>query len=240
MKKLIGLISFLALFAGLIAQEGIVLNDSWQYYTGKSSDTITGTAALYKVIRLKNIDYWYNLKITEDIDTVTGSDGNMYCMLYGSNSGTIADTTRIGSIVTYAGSADTLFTVSNSTISTNAETVAQHTRTTATFTVNDTTASYVMSDTLAAFMLYADSVGSGDSIRYAYPQRTGALTVAQQAMARTVPAQVETVAAQTITNTITAGGLNWQYLIVYYKGKGASVRNELQKLYISVTKIPGY
>jgi hypothetical protein len=165
MKKLIFIIGFIFVALGLYAQGDIGLtgNSTYREYTGTAADTVQGTNAISKVVKIDK-DYLYYYDVLVDLDTLSGGGGyGVSCVLSGSN-----DATNYTTItdVTFAASADTVFSYTN-LAATATQTMGSYTSTQPTYTY------------------YADSVAS-DSTEYVIPQivtTIGAQTV-------TVPTEV--------------------------------------------------
>lgn len=206
------------------------------HYTGLASDTVSGTNSLSKTIYI-NKDYWYNYNITVDIDTLLdASDASISCVLAGSD-----DNTNYTTItdVTYGVSADTIIYYSNTTVATEAQTIAQHTITTTAYTILDTVTAFTILDTLSAFNVTTiDSLLYDDTLHYA-AQYTESNVPAQYTESN-VPAITNTVAAQTITNTVTAGGKMWNWLKLTLTGDGATAYVELQAIRVKIARVPKY
>lgn len=216
--RYLAIICLLLFVAFSVNSQDIVLKRGMTsvHYVGKSTDVIDAAENLDKVILIDK-DYWYNYNITVDIDTNTdATDQTVSCILAGSddnvNYTTITD-------VTFGVTQDTIIYYSNAVVATEAQSIAQHTRTTAAHVILDTTTAY--------------DIWAMDSIIY-----DDTLHVPAISLERNVPAQTQTVAAQTITNTITAGGKMWHYLRVRLTGDAAASAVELQAIRVKIARVP--
>jgi len=110
MRYIMLVIAVIASVALATAQDKILRRgQTYALYTGTASDTINGVATTDAVFMIPDRDY-YTISYHLDIDTLTGGgDESVTIQPQGSYDGTTY--TNIGSSVTFAGSADTAFSV---------------------------------------------------------------------------------------------------------------------------------
>jgi hypothetical protein len=211
MKRLV-LLAMLAILGIALSAQDVVLRGSQTYakYRGVATDVIDAAENLDKIFVI-NKDYWYNYIMVVDIDTNTdATDETLSCLLQGSydntNYTTITD-------VTFYVSDDTVITYSNNTILTEAGT--------------NSIAAYIITDTLAAFnMFISDSTFEDETVA-----GEDTISVAEQVHDIDVAAQTQTWA-----NTVTAGGVMYQYLRFRLTGDGAEAEAELQSIDLKIVR----
>lgn len=231
MKRFVLLALTVVLGITLSAQDKRLGKDqTFAKYTGTATDIIDANENLDKIFAI-NKDYWYNYYIVIDVDTNTdATNASVACILAGSFDNTNYTTIRS---VTYGVSDDTImyFTDTIGLTEARTETVAAH-------VITDTIAAYVVTDTFAQYlvtssdsMFEAETVAGEDTftVQIHYNDRD----VAQQVHDIDVAATTNTV-----TNTLTPGGVMYQYLRVRLDGSAAASAVELQSIALKIVRVP--
>lgn len=185
-------------------------NEYKYQYTGGATDLVDGAVSLSKVFAVSKDDMYF-VTVQVDIDTSDSQATIGNLTVTLAGSYDNSNYTTISSAVTYGCTVDTVFSISNKSYTqTEAASIAQHTITTAAAT------DYVN-------WVY-DTVGTRI-------QGEDTITVAQR---------VGTVAAQTITSTVTKTqpGCDYDYVRLTMTGTAAGVHVELQAIEIKITKVP--
>lgn len=199
-------------------------------YVGTATDVIDAAENIDVTFAIDK-DYWYHYYMVVDIDTNTdASDNTLSCILSGSfdnsNWTTISD-------VTWYVSDDTIiyYTDTIGLTESRSETVAA-------YVITDTVAAYVITDTFAEYYITSsDSMFESETVA-----GEDTFTVETHSIDRDVAQQVHDmdVAAQTttITNTVTPGGVMYQYLRFRLTGDAAGSEAELQSVALKIVRVP--
>jgi uncharacterized protein YneR len=224
MMKRIILLSLVALVAIALSAQNVFMKPSQTYakYIGVASDVIDAAENLDKIF-VVNKDYWYHYYATVDIDTNTdASDNTLSCLWEGSFDNTNWITLDD---VTFYVSDDTVIYFSDTTGITESTSTSI-----ASYVIYDTTEAYIITDTIASFNVWCyDSLIYDDTLHV--PQITNDKDVAQTALERTVSAQTITT-----TNTVTPGGVMYQYLRFRLTGDAAGSEAELQSIDLKIVR----
>lgn len=230
MKKLIIFLAILFPFM-LNGQDIELSKNQYKYsYTGEATDLVDGAISLSKVFAVNKSDmYFVSTSIDVDTSDLVACSGDVTITLAGSYNN--ADYTTLGTVVTWGTTVDTIVNINNKTFTeTVTSTVAQHIETTAAHeqiargTIT-TGAYYIISE--------SDSILISDSLLVADQVATRTDTMA-------IGAQTNTIAAQTITSTVTKTqpGCDYDYIRLTLLGGAAGVHVELQAIEIKITKVP--
>jgi hypothetical protein len=243
MKKIFLFLALIPFLAN--AQRGDVKLAAMQYkysYVGTSTDVVDAAENLDKVFFINKSDMYF-VTIQIDADTNTGCAGNVSFTVAGSYDYT--NYTTIGTAVTWGTTADTVFTISNKTLTiTDATTIAAHTEiakgtvTAAQHTIVTAAATDYVNGTLRGYDTLYVNEGISDFVKddtITVSQKTATVGAVASTRADTI-----TVAAQTITSTLTQTqpGCDYDYIRVRVTGATASADIDLAGIEIKITKVP--
>jgi len=223
MKKLISLfLSLLIVVASFAADKAIRAGIGYSDYTGLATDTINGTTTMDVVFRVDNIGH-YTIGYYVEGDTTNGCSGNVTIQAQGSydESGTYVN---IGSSVTWTTTADYSGSTMLNTYS-SSTTIASYTIANA---GNDTTLTYDITEAGFIQSVDGDSICYVDSLSWVNTQ-----TVPEMA---STTASTQTVASQTITETVTMPGVNYRFIKILLTGLSGA-RVEIDKVGLKVDPI---